>query len=217
MSNNKLTDEEKRKIIQDVLGKDSNAVGKDFPMFSALADYLSTTNDVLSFAELVPSFNSLLSGAVTSTIVSTASFIGVLLFPFIQLINIINAYQIGHRMYSYRCVAYTITSWAFDKPKVPGSARILSNINSGPIQKRQSATKEYNKLWQETSLKVLNNLNVTSAQKKIPTSHLKAIFRALSGNQADKLCESILIHFEKNFDSNTRNIWKSNYKIRYPQ
>ena len=217
MADSKLTDEEKRKIIQDVLGKDSNALGKNFPMFSTLADYLSTTNDVLSFAELLPSFNSLLSGAVTSTVISTASFAGILLFPFIQLINIINAYQIGHRMYSYRCVAYTITSWAFDMPKVPGSNRVLSNINSGPIQKHQSATKEYNKLWQETSLKVINNLNVVSAQKKIPITHLKAIFRALSGNQPDKLCESILIDFEKNFDSNTRNIWKSNYKIRYPQ
>jgi len=217
MTNNKLTDEEKRKTIKDVLGKDSTAVGKNFLLFSALADNLSTANDILSFAELVPSFNSLLSGTVASTAVSTVSFVGILLLPFVQLINIINAYQIGHRMYSYRCVAYTITSWVFDKPKVPGSARILSNINSGPIQKRQSATKEYNKLWLETSLNVLNNLSAISTQKKIPIAHMKAIFRALSGNKADKLCESVLIHFEKDFDSNTRNIWKSNYKIRYPQ
>jgi len=213
----KLSDEEKKKIIQDVLGKNTSAIGKNFPLFSALADELGNINDVLSFAELVPSLNSLLSGTIASTVLSTASFVGVLLFPFVQLVNIINAYQIGHRMYSYRCVAYTITSWAFDKPKVTGSARVLSNINNGPIQARQSATKEYNKLWQETSFKVVDNLNAVSVQKKIPVNHLKAIFRVLVSNQPDRFCESILTQFEKEFDSNTRNIWKSNYKIRYPQ
>lgn len=217
MQHKRLSDDEKKKIIQDVLGKNNNAIGKNFPIFSALIDQLSNVNDVLLFAELIPSLNTLLSGSIASTVVSTASFSGVLLFPVAQLINVINAYQIGHRMYSYRCIAYTITAWAFDKPTPFGSARILSNIKSGPIRKRLEATMEYNKLWRETTVSVLNSLNVILIKKKIPEEHLKTIFRALAGDQPDKLCLALLTSFENQFDSNTRNIWKSNYSVRYPQ
>lgn len=216
MPNKKLNDTEKKKIIQDILGKNHSAVGQNYPVFSALNDGLSTANDVLTFAELIPSLNTLLSGSVVSTVVSTASFIGILLFPVAQFINLIKANQIGHRMYSYRCIAYTTTAWAFDKPNPTGSPRILSNINSGPIQKRSSATMEFHKLWRETSASVLKELNLISVQKKIPLSHIKAIFRALGGTQPDKLCLELLTQFEKKFDNITRNIWKSNYKIRYP-
>jgi len=217
MQNNQLSDADKKKLIQDILGKNHNAAGQNYLVFSALIDSLSTVNDVLTVAELLPSLNTLLSGATASTVVSTASFAGILLFPVAQLINLINANQIGHRMYSYRCIAYTTTAWAFDKPNPTGSPRVLSNINSGPIQKRQAAAMEYNKLWRETSISVLQKLNTTAVQKNIPKSHLKAIFRALGGTQPDKLCLTLLTHFENQFDSNTKNIWKSNYKIRYPQ
>jgi len=217
MQHKKLNDAEKKKLIKEILGESHSAAGKNYPVFSALIDSLSSVNDVLSFADLLPSLNTLLSGTAVSTVVSTASFAGILLFPVAQLINLINANQIGHRMYSYRCIAYATTAWAFDKPNSTGSPRVLSNINSGPIQKRQTATMEYNKLWRDTSTSVLQKLNTTSIQKNIPKSHLKAIFRALGGTQPEQLCLTLLTHFEKEFDSNTRNIWKSNYKIRYPQ
>ena len=216
MQHKKLSDAEKKKLIQDILGQNHSAAGKNFPIFSALIDTLGNTNDVLSFAELIPSLNTLLSGATISRIVSTASFAGALLFPVAQLINVINAYQIGHRMYSYRCIVYTTTAWAFDKPIPSSSARILSNISAGPVRKRQAATMEFNKLWRETSISVQEKLNTIAIQKKIPKDHLKAIFRILGGNQPDKLCLALLTQFEEQFDFNTRNIWKSNYSVSYP-
>lgn len=217
MDRNKLSDTEKKKIIREILGENHHAAGKNFPIFSALMDNLGHVNDALSFAELLPSFSTFLSGSVASAVVSTASFAGVILFPVVQLINVINANQIGHRMYSYRCIAYTTTAWAFDRPVASGSSRVLSNISSGAIQKRQRATTEYNNVWRETSSSVLNKLNVVCEQKNIPKNHIKAIFRALGENNPDKLCAEILVHFEKDFDGVTRHIWRRNYSIRFPQ
>ncbi|MBL1277474.1 MAG: hypothetical protein COB30_015440 [Ectothiorhodospiraceae bacterium] len=217
MQHNILSDSEKKKIIQDILGENHNAIGQNFPVFSALIDSLSNANDILSLAELIPSLNTLLSGAVTSTLISAASFAGILLFPVTQMVNLVNAKQIGHRMYSYRCIAYTTTAWAFDMTIPTGSAKILSNISSGPIQKSSSATMEYNNLWRKTSTSVLHKFSKISEQNNVPTSHLKAIFRALGGLQTDKLCLTLLTQFEKQFHSNTRNIWKNNYKIVFPQ
>ena len=216
MKTQKLTDLEKKKLIKEILGENHNEAGNNYPLFSTLIDGLSDINDALTVAELLPSLNTFLTGATASTIVSTASFAGILLFPVAQLINVINAYQIGHRMYSYRCIAYTVTAWAFGKTAPSGSARILSNINSGPIQKPQAATMEYNKLWRDTSISVEQKLNSNLAQKKIPKEHLQAIFRVLGGNQPDKLCLALLMQFENEFDSNTKNIWKSNYAVRFP-
>jgi len=216
MKTQKLTDLEKKKLIKEILGENHNATGNNYPLFSALIDGLSDINDVLTVAELLPSLNSFLSGATASTVVSAASFVGILLFPVAQLINAINAYQIGHRMYSYRCIAYTVTAWAFSKTAPAGSSRILSNINTGPIQKRQAATMEYNKLWRDTSISVGQKLNAILVQKRIPKEHLQAIFRVFGGNQPDKLCLALLTQFENEFDSNTRNIWKSNYAVRFP-
>lgn len=216
MQNKKLSDSEKKKVIKEILGEDHSAVGKNFPVFSAVIDYLSTTNDVLSFAELIPSLNSLLSGAAASTIVSSASFLGTLLFPVGQLINAANAYQTGHRMYSYRCIAYTITSWAFEKPLTAGSTRVLSNLRSGTVQANLKVKMEYDKIWHDTSRSVLLKINQMSSEKHIPKNHIRAIFRALGEGGSQQLCRRILSTFENQFDPVVRNIWKSNYSIGFP-
>jgi hypothetical protein len=216
MQSQTLSDYEKKEIIKDILGENHNATGKNFPVFSALIDYISMTNDALSFAELIPSLNSLLSGAIASSIVSSASFIGTLLFPIGQLINVANAYQTGHRMYSYRCIAYTITSWSFEKPLTTGSIRVLSNIRSGPVQKNIKVKMEYDQIWHKTLRSVLLKLNQVSDEKGIPKDHMKLIFRALGGGNPQRLCQKILENFEPLFEPSVRNIWKSNYSIKFP-
>ena len=76
---------------------------------------LGTFNGALTFAELLPTLSTWLSGAAITSITSAAAFSGTILFPFLQAINLINANETGLRPYSYRAISYTITAWAFDK------------------------------------------------------------------------------------------------------
>ncbi len=183
-----------------------------------MIDGLGNANDALSFAELIPSLNTFLSSSsAMSSVISGASFAGILLFPVAQLINLVNANQTGQRMYSYRSIAYTITAWSFAKPIPTQSARVMRNISSGSIQKSSAEKMEYQTVWRNTSKSVVDKLNLTCSQKSIPKPHLQAIFRALGSGQMDKLCLMILEGFEKEFSPTTKNIWKSTYSIRYGQ
>lgn len=216
MQSRPRTDAEKKKLITEILGHNHSAVGKNFPTFSKLIDGIDKFNDAISFAELIPSLNTLLSSPIASSVVSHASFIGVLLFPVSQTINLINANQAGHKLYSYRAIAYTITAWAFGHPVPMQSARILSNIHSGQVVQSSGATQEFNQVWRTTSNSVIQQLNQLPAKTNITKKHVLAIFRALGNNNPDTLCLEILKSFEPDIkDFASKIVWKSNYKIGY--
>lgn len=181
-----------------------------------MMDGLGTFNDVLTFAELAPVLSTWLSGTVVSSIVSVASFSGTILFPFQQMINLVNANETGLRGYSYRAISYTITAWAFDKPRPISSPRILSNLKSGPYTSVKSID-EYNKVWKETSISVIAKLEQICLQKKIKKHHLKTIFKALGQGSQEKLSVMILKGFEKEFSHVTKHIWASNYSVVFPR
>ena len=216
MHKKKLTDIEKKQIIQKILGENHSSAGRNFPVFSKLIDGLGNANDILSFAELIPSLNTLVSGPMASSIASNASFLGILMFPFAQLINLVNANQTGHKLYSYRCIVYTITAWSFRRPIPQSSARILKNIRSGAVVQHSDAVNEYNALWQSTSRSVLKQIGQLSTKTGVPKEHIQAIFKALGNNQPESLCTELLKSFESRLTNYAEKmVWKSNYKIRY--
>ncbi len=49
-----LSDQEKKKIIRDILGANHNVAGKNLPILCEMMNGLGSLNDVLSFAELIP-------------------------------------------------------------------------------------------------------------------------------------------------------------------
>lgn len=216
MRNTKMNDLEKKEIIKGVLGANHNAVGKHFPIYSEMMNGLGTFNDVLSFSQLVPALNTWLSGAVVSSVVSAASFSGAILFPFQQLINVVNASETGLRAYSYRAISYTITAWAFDKPMPISSPRILSNITTPPYTSTKSID-EYHKVWRETSTSVIRKLEQVCLQKKINKQHLKTVFKALGQGRQEDLSVLILKGFEKEFSPVSKQIWASNYSTVFPR
>ena len=216
MLKTKLSDQEKKEIIKGILGANHNAVGNHFPIFSEMMNGLGTFNDVLTFAELLPTLSTWLSGAAVTSITSAAAFSGTILFPFQQAINLINANETGLRAYSYRAISYTITAWAFDKVNPMSSPRILSNINSGPYPSTKS-NDEYHKVWRETLISVLMKLELICIQKKIKKQHLKTVFKALGQGSPEKLSVLILKGFEKEFGHTAKNIWVSNYSVKFPR
>lgn len=186
---------EKKKVLQDVLVASYSSVGARFSVFSRLADGLGNVNNALSFAELIPALNSYLSGAVASKVMGGASFACILLFPFEQLINLINANESGNRMYCYRSIAYTITAWSFGRPIPNGSPRTLNNLQSGsgPVVRDHAALAKYHKVWTETAGNVVRSLDNICLAQKIAKSQLKMIFQAFgNGNPPSiaKLCDN---------------------------
>ncbi len=217
MNETKMSDVEKKEIIKDILGTNHNAVGKHFSIFSEMMDGVGMLNDVLSFAELIPALNTWLSGSIVAPIASVASFSGVmLLFPFQQMINLINANETGLRGYSYRAISYTITAWTFDEPRPISSPTILFNITTGPYTSTKDSDR-YDKIWMETSISVITKLEQVCLQEKINKLHLKTAFKALGQGSPTNLSLMILKGFEKEFSHVTQHIWASNYSITFPQ
>lgn len=216
MNQKKMTDAEKKEILKNILGTKYHSAGKNFPIFSEMMDGLGTFNDVLSFVELVPVLNTWLSGSVVSAVVSRASIAGVFLFPFQQMINLLNANETGLQMYSYRSISYSLTAWAFNKPKPMSSPQIISNIRSGPYRSVKSID-EYHKVWRETSISLVNKIELVCLQKKINKDYLKVVFKALGHGSPEKLSVLILHGFESEFSPVTRHIWASNFSVVYPR
>ncbi|MFK5948135.1 MAG: hypothetical protein QM500_05125 [Methylococcales bacterium] len=216
MNKIQMSDVEKKKIIRSILGENHHAVGNNFPVFSEMMNGLGTFNDALTFAELLPVLNAWISGSVVSSIAANASFAGVLLFPFQQMINLMNANEVGLRAYSYRSISYSITAWAFDKPKPISSPQILSNSRSG-IVTSVKGVEEYNKVWRETSLSVIRQIEHVCLQKKINKKRLKVVFKALGQGKPEILSVLILKGFEKDFSNLSKNVWISTYSVSYPR
>ncbi len=132
------------------------------------------------------------------------------------MINIINAYQVGHTMYAYRAIAYTLTAWAFNKPIPQSSHKLLSNIREGGVVASVRAKDEYKKVWGETSGMVSSKISAELLTKNIPDDALKMLLRATANNSEQKLCELIMAGFEDKMSLITRMTWKSNYSIKFP-
>ena len=54
-------------------------------------------------------------------------------------------------------------------------------------------------------------------EKNIQKNHMQIIFQALGTGNEQTLCLNILKGFEKDMTTIDRFVWKSNYKIPFPQ
>jgi len=218
MATKKLSESEKKQLVKEILGQDYSKVGNNWPVFSKVIDYVGTTSDAFTIAELIPVTSSLVSGSATLTVVgSTAGVLSIFLMPVGHLIAITNAWQSGHRSYSYRSVAYTITAWAFNQPRPVNSSRIITNIRSGALVRKKRVVTEYKDVWRKTSLSVIKNLDKVLLEKGISKHHLQFILQALGNGSPQQLCLLLLRGMEAKMDSYAhKQVWKSNYKIAYP-
>jgi len=213
----KISEIDKKQIITDILGANYSTAGSDYAVISAIIDYVGYVDDAVTIAELLPSISALMAGSSTfTTIMSGASVAGIILFPVAQMINVINAYNTGHKLYSYRCIAYTVTAWSFNQPIPSGSNRILTNMRTTAPVRTPKVIAEHKLLWSKTSKLCLSMLENTVKEKKIKKEHLQLVFRALGGGVDRQLCLKILKGYEKDLSTIEKLTWKSLYKIPYP-
>jgi hypothetical protein len=213
----KLSVREKDELLKEILGKDYAVAGNHLPFLRDMIDNVGYVDNFFTLAEIIPILNKIFALRIVSITASGASVLAIFLFPIGALISLINANETGVRMYSYRAIAYAITSWAFDKPILPGSKRVMSNIRSGSYQTPKSRIPKREQAWQKSSQDALNKMRSVAAEKNIPIKGLKAFFRMISDNNPQKCCEMLLRGFEKEFSGAPLPIWRANYSIKYPQ
>ena len=213
----KLTKQEKEALLKEILGKDYDASGKSLPALSKVIDYVGRVDTTLSLVELIPTANIILRGSsFFSTVASSASIISIVMFPVSTMIDIVNAYQTGHKLYSYRAIAYALTSWAYGMPMKSSSKRILSNARRGIVKNDKKTINEYNLKWRKASSAAISQMHVNLAAKNIPKEVMQLVLRALSDNSEQELCLIILKGFEKELSHIEKLTWKSLYSVKYP-
>lgn len=217
----RLTDREKEELIKEVLGHDYTRVGKNLPILKGIIDSIGHADNAFTISQLIKYSNILIAGNRFMTVVANgASVLSIFLSPIANLITVVNAWQTGHQMYAYRAVAYTLTAWAFNRTVPIASNQMLSNIRTagprGGPTRDPAVVQEYEKVWRDTSRKVINRINTGPISTKVPKDALKIILRATANNNAQQLCEMILKGFEGQFSSIPKITWKSLYKIRFP-
>ncbi len=213
-----LSDSEKEKLLKEILGREYQSSGNNLPILKKAIDLISNTSDVASVAELIPLLNSAMMNIRILAIVSSgASVLSIALFPVGAMISIIDAYQVGLRMYSFRAIAYTITAWAYDKPAPKSSQKIILNLKNGFPTASREQIKSMETAWSKSSASALKEINSYMVQSNIEKKVFQLLLRALSDNSEQKLCELFLKGFEKKIsDFPSKNVWRSNYSIRYP-
>lgn len=212
----KLTDKEKDDLLKEVLGQDYATAGNNLPLLKGMIDKIGKIDNLFTITELLPIVNRILSIRIFSFLATGASVVSIFLLPISAMISIINGCQLSRKMYSYRAIAYALTSWAFDKPILTSSKRIMLQAKTGMPRVDAKELIEYEKSWKKASQDVVNKMNTIAISNNIPKEAIKIFLRAIADNNEQKLCEILLKGFEKEFNTTVVNIWKSNYKIRYP-
>lgn len=214
-----LTDKEKDILLKEILGRDYAAAGNNLPILKKVIGLVGNASDTFALIEIIPKINVVLTGSrMLTAVAASTSVFSILMFPVAGMISIINAYQSGIKMYSYRAIAYTITAWAFEKPIPISSQRFIYNARHTAPVSPMSEINEMHNAWKKASQSVLkeidNHLQVNNFSKEV----FKILLRAMGDNNELKLCELLLKGYESKFSSfHAKAVWKSHYKsIRYP-
>lgn len=214
-----LTTKEIDDLLKELLGRDYYTAGNNLPILAKVIGFVGNTNDLFSLIDIIPKINTILAGSrVLSFVSSGASTFSIVMFPVSTMISIINAYESGLKMYSYRAVAYTITAWAFDKPVPPSSRKIMHNIRHAAPVRPESELRLMESTWKKTSQSVIIEINNYLFAKNISKDTFKIMLRSMCDNNEQKLCELIMKGFDQNISSfHIKQVWQSNYRlIKYP-
>ena len=215
----KPTAKETDDLLKELLGQDYYTAGTNLPVLAKVIGYVGNANDLFSLIEIIPKLNAILvSSRVLSIVSSGAAVFSIFMFPVSTMISIINAYQSGLKMYSYRAVAYAITAWAFDKPMPISSKKIMHNARHTSPVRPESELRLMDNTWKKTSQSAVAEVNKFILVNSVSKDLFKILLRSMGDNNEKILCELIMKGFDKNISSfHSKQVWQSNYRsIKYP-
>lgn len=215
----KPTAKETDDLLKELLGQSYYTAGNNLPVLAKVIGYVGNANDLFSLIEIIPKLNVVLaSSRILSVVSSGASIFSVFMFPVSTMISIINAYQSGLKMYSYRAVAYTITAWAFDKSIPISSRKIMHNARHTSPVRPESELRLMDNTWKKTSQSAIAEVNKFLLVNNVSKDLFKILLRSMCDNNEKMLCELIMKGFDKNISSfHIKQVWQSNCRsIKYP-
>lgn len=132
-----------------------------------------------------------------------------------------SAWETNEKMYGFRACAYTVTAWAFGKPRPKSSPEMMRRF------KQFSSIhiiRERDKAWQEASLKTWRGLNAEYVKQGVEKAVWQAAYKLVgiqnkshSGSPPQKLCHAMLKEFEGQFRGVNLASWKEGYRVLYPK
>jgi hypothetical protein len=204
-------------LIKEILAKNNISIGNRLAIFSNIYTNVDNADKGFSFAQLFRFADTLITNSRFLTVVAeSASTLSIFLEPVADMISVINAWESGRRMYAFRAIAYTVTAWSFNQPVPTGSQVVLGNLTTGILAKPRSELLEYNKIWKETSRKVLLQLESSASMLNVPKDAVKIIMQGIGKNDPRTLCKMLLKGLEVQLQPIPRISWKSGYNILYP-
>ncbi len=210
-----LSNDEKKKIIIAALKADFNLNGEHLKVLTNVMGKIGYIDDALTLAEIA---GFITEGTLVASVASTIGVITLFFGPIAGIIALINANETGERLYGMRAVAYTMTAWAFSDAIPNSSGRIIQNLGQGFPVVTPDKMIRYHNAWEKASRAMLNHLAATTGRGNISKKSMQILLMALGNNDRGQLSLEVLKGFEKQVGGYAETlVWKSNYKILYPQ
>ncbi len=168
----------------------------------------STATELAEIAGLIAEGG---AAAGAATVLQVASAV---LLPIYSAVEILNANEIGTRMFGMQAVAYTTTAWAFGDP-TPGPSPTMMGRFKG--QYGEPALAGYRQAWENSSRATTKNLEEFVAKKRMQKKSYQVLLRAVGDDNRKALCLRLLKGFEEEFrEGSQRDFWKFYYDVGYP-
>jgi len=199
-----LSDDEKKKVIIEILKKDLNLRGERLTLLSKAATITTSAITLAGVAELI-----------ATSPVSLAS--PILTFIF-DVVHILNAWEFGQRLTGMRAVAFGATAWAFDDPTPPFPAVLHDNIlrayGTGHIG--QTDLELHETAWRTSRDSVVQSLEKEVAKRNVSKTSYQVLLRAVGNDSRKALVKEIKKGLEKRLLIGSRRdaLWDT--ELEYP-
>jgi len=213
-----ITEQQKKRITKNILEQNYHVRGERLKILQRAISILGHVNDAATLAEIAGFLSE--SGTV-GTLSNITSIVAIILFPVDQLINLLNAYDSGLRMFCFRSIAYTYTAFAFNDPPPKPSREIIKNKRVvGPgyegTEIIEKDIAEFKVEWDKTSKSVYREIKKYIESKVMHEKGYRILLKSLLSEDKREFCKKLLFGFEDRVGHTALYTWKRNYRILYP-
>jgi hypothetical protein len=211
--------------VVELLKKDFNLRGDHMPALSKLAKIVGLSDNAVALAD----YASLLKeGGVLSRVGEGLAVLSCVLGTWDNAMDMLNAREIGQRIYGMRAIAYATVAWAFGDSMPTGSATMLRRW-------RQWDPAEIPLLemtWQKVTAQTVANLQSRANKLKLPYQRYREHIRQAGDGNRKTLCRLIFEKLEDRLNPavfpfpqwlfrdgvkvGILDQWKASYSVLYP-
>ena len=168
----------------------------------------STAMELAEIAGLIAEGGAVAGGA------TVLQFASAVLLPIYISVEVLNANEIGTRMFGMQAVAYTTTAWAFGDAMPGPSATMMKRFKG---QYGEPPLPGYRQAWENSSRATTRNLEEFVVKKRVQKKSYQVLLRAIGDDNRKALCLRMLKGFEEEFrEGSQRDFWKFYYDVEYP-